>query len=345
MVGQRCWLVLIALLVLAGCGGDETSEELLAAEAETVDSAAVRYGATAVENVRVTPVEIEVPDLPKGWDGIRVATLSDFQLGLWPDNERVAAAAVQRALALKPDLIVLLGDYLAQGDNYAALERVLAPLRGRPVMAILGDEDKLDDPDGTQVDSTELRLVETLRANGITVLRNERGRFVRGGDTAYVAGLDPYVARRPDWRQAQIFGAIPSYGKTPLLLSHMPAIAAVAPERFPVVLAGHSTCSPVEVPGTPRLLWLNTEVLPGATSPASDRLRQIGDNVLFVTCGTGFSFMPARFGGTPEVALVTLRRPAAAEPGDTIQVPNQDSLLDAYLPDPQQDTTGTPSPE
>ena len=295
------------------------------------DSAGPRYGFPAVENLRVVPVEIQVPSLPRGWEGMRIAAISDFQLGLWPENERVAAAAIERALALRPDLVVLLGDYIARGEDFAALGRVLAPLKGRPTFAVLGNEDKLDDPEGTQIDSTALQTIQVLRESGATVLINERARFTRGGATAFVAGLDPYVARRPAWRQAQIYGSIPSAGQTPLVLSHMPAvIAGQLPDQYPVVLAGHSICGPVEVPGTPRLAWLNTDVVPGAASPFTERLRRIDGTTLFVTCGIGYSFLPARFGGTPEVALITLRGVGTVEAADTAGVSSRDSLLNVF---------------
>lgn len=333
---RRALSWIAAALVLSACGANESSAKSSRKAAQPVgDTAGIRYGVTATENVRVVPVELEIPGLPEGWNGMRIAALSDFQLGLWPQNAEVAAAAVRQALALRPDLIVLLGDYIARGSDYATLERVLAPLRGRPVFAVLGNEDQLDDSDGMQIDSLQLRVTEVLRANGIVVLRNERARFVRGDDTAFVAGLEPYFSRRPPWRQSQILSAIPTSGTTPLLLSHMPAAIAatqqMVPGRYPAVVAGHSLCGPVEAPGTPRLVWLNTEVLPGAEAPATDRLRRIGNASLFVTCGVGHSYLPARFGGVPEVALITLRRPGGTEPADTVRGPDPDSLANIYM--------------
>ena len=336
MGSRRRWSLWIAVVVLlGGCRESQGAATRAGGDAPAADTAGIEYGVTATDNIRVVPVEIELRDLPRGWDGMRVAAISDFQLGLWPQNAEVAAAVTQRAVALQPDLVVLLGDYLARGSDFGMLERVLAPLRGRPAFAVLGNADQLDDPEGTQVDSLHLRVVETLRANGIVILRNDRARFVRDGDTAFVAGLEPYFSRRPPWRQSQILAAIPTSGTTPLVLSHMPASVAalqqLVPGRYPAVLAGHSLCGPVEAPGTPRLVWLNTEVLPGAESPETERLRRIGETTLFITCGAGHSYLPARYGGTPEVALITLRRAGGTEPSDTIRGPDPDSLAHVYI--------------
>jgi predicted MPP superfamily phosphohydrolase len=326
--------LLVALAFsLAACrrdaGAAAHEQRLAAADSASTDSL---YGATGSDNVRVVPVEIEVRDLPAGLDGVRIAALSDFELGLWPDNERVAATAVQRAIDAKPDLVVLLGDYVARGGDYGALDRVLAPLRGRQVMAVLGHTDESDDPQAT-TDSLRDRTVQALTRNGVQVLRNSRAPFGRGRDTAYVAGLAPFVARKGEDVQAAIYGGIPGGPHTPLLLTHMAAVAPHVPEgKWPAILAGHAFCGRVEVPGTPRLSWINTEVLPIAKGSPTQRTYRINGNALFITCGLGYSFVPARFGSPPEVALVTLRRVVPVAGPDSAKAAaaaNLDSLADA----------------
>lgn len=326
-------LLLAALAGLAaGCGDRlEEAEATLVEQGPASDSL---YGASTAENLRVVPVEVEVPGLPEGWDGMRVAVLSDFNLGLWADNARVAEAAVRRAVSLRPDLVVLLGDYVARESGLAELPRVLAPLRGITTMAVLGDRDERDPSESQgEPDSTGIRIRQVLQQSGVIVLDNERGRVVRGGDTAYVAGIDPYVARRPEWRQAEIFAGIPRGGSTPLLLSHAPGGVLAAPDStYPLVLAGNTFCGRVEVPGATRLSWVNTTLLPAGRVPGTERLYRVGGNGLFITCGTGYGFVPVRLGAPPEVALVTLRRPVAAEAEASPDSSNAalDSLLQVY---------------
>lgn len=335
----RFALLAFAPLFAAACGGEGGPRGTAAADsAGPADSARTVYGATGADNVRVVPVEIDVLGLPAGWEGMRVAAISDLHLGMWGDNTATARAAVERAIAEKPDLFVLLGDYVARGQDYAALDRVLAPLRGKTVFAVLGNEDMAEDPD--EPDSTAMRTREALRRNGVTLLENRRAPFGRGGDTAYIAGIDPYTARRPEWRRAEIYGGIPGGGRTPLLLSHMPVSAATVPtDKYPAILSGHTFCGPLEVPGTPRLTWLNTEVFPGTPDPGSTRIYRVRGSTLFVTCGVGFGYVPVRFGAPPEVALITLRGVGAAEEQDTAAAPgavNVDSLIQSFTPD----TTG-----
>lgn len=328
--------LLLPVLALAACGREETratgtpAEDSARAARLSQDSL---YGAPAAHNIRVQPVEIEVPGLPRGWDGIRIAAVSDFQLGLWGDNEKVARAALERAVRERPDFVVLLGDYVARGNDYGALDRVLAPLRGYPAFAVLGTADEVETPQGE--DSTRLHVMQAMQRNGVRLLRNNRAPFGRNGDTAYVAGIEPFLARRSDVRQAETFAGIPGGPRTPVLLSHMPAIGPHLPDnKYGAVLSGHTFCGQVEVPGTPRLSWLNTEVYAG-TQPPTRRIYKVHGSTVFATCGVGYSFVPVRFGYPPEVAMVTLRTAidTVRKPGgDTTAArqPNLDSLLQVY---------------
>jgi uncharacterized protein len=279
----------------------EPAEEVAWGPFGTIDEDSL-YGATAVENLRFLPVELELRGVPRGWNGMRIAVLSDFLLGFWPDNARVAETAVRAAVQAEPDLIVLLGDYLGVGGNPAMLDAVLAPLQGRQVLAVLGDRD---------VRSEELAaaIVERMSARGIRVLRNEVVAFERGRDTAYIAGIDPGGALFLPAQQVQLFANLPVGGATPLLLSHLPEVLARLPERrFPAVLAGHTFCGDAEVPGSPRMTTLEEETLPDARVRRTTRLFRRSENTMFVTCGIGYSFVPARFAAPPEIPVVTLVR-------------------------------------
>lgn len=326
MIALRARLLpaLLALLLLAGCGDGQAASETV--RDATDPRAGETYGAPATENVRVVPVVVEIRDLPRGWDGMRIAAISDFKLGRWIDNAEVAEVAIRRAAEARPDLVVLLGDFVDRGDQLGALERALAPLRGRPTFAVLGDGDSREDV-GATPDSAEIRLVAVLQGAGVTLLRNARAPMVRGGDTAFIGGIEPFAVRRPEWRQAEILNSVA--GST-VLLSHMPGILArtgVTQRTFPLVLAGNTGCGQVEPPGVVGLARLQNEILPGALLPGTDRAFRTGESTLLVTCGVGYSYIPVRVGAPPEVLLVTLRRIAPAGEPQTVETLVPDSLL------------------
>jgi predicted MPP superfamily phosphohydrolase len=301
------------------------------------------YGASPVENLRTLPVDLDLLGIPDGWDGMRIAVVSDLQLGLWDGNEAVAEAAVQRAVALRPDLVALLGDFTAAGGDPNRIASVLAPLRGHPTIAVLGDRD-------IRSDSIAALTAATLARDGIRVLRNNAVPWSFGGDTALIGGVDPDLSAQPEGDQEWILSQLGGGARFGLLLTHHPQISARAPkDRFPGILAGGTFCGRVEVPGSPRLSWLAATALPGAAVPGYRRFFRFGKSVMFVTCGTGYGFVPVRFGSVPEVALVTLHSvsggavPAAA----ATRAARADSLsLDTLLRRYQADSSTAPtSPE
>jgi predicted MPP superfamily phosphohydrolase len=343
----RSLFVCAAATLAAACGQGDPAAAGIAGGDTTGPAPQSPYGATGAQIVRVVPVEIEVIGLPEGWNGMRIAALSDFHLSMWPDNANVARAAVERAVAERPDVFVLLGDYVgSRRGDFTALDRVLAPLKGRTVFAVLGNEDMLEDPD--EPDSLAILTRAALARNGVQLLHNARARFIRNNDTAYIAGVDPYIARRPDWRRAEMYGGIPGGGGTPVLLAHMPVAALTVPtDKYPSVISGHTFCGQIEVPGTPRLTWVNTELFPQPPEAATNRIYRVRGSTLFVTCGLGFSFVPVRFGAAPEVAIITLRtvggvqRDTAAAKGGV----NVDSLIQQFTPDSARTETDTAADE
>lgn len=328
MMKRRILLILL-VATAAACGGEAESAPNAGGPTagqplnpwDTIPADSL-YGATPAENLRLTPVELDVLGLPEGWEGIRIAAISDLQLELWSGTPAVARAAIAAAAAARPDLVVLLGDYLGDGTDPTPLRALLTPLQGIPTFAVLGDRD-------VRSDSLAARIVATLTASGVRVLRNEAVVLERGGDTASIAGVDAELLGESTADQAWILSQLGLGRPVGLLISHNPILAARADEdRIPAAVAGGTFCGRVEIPGTPRLSWLNSEGLPGAVVDGAERLYRIGPMVLFVTCGVGYGFVPVRFGYPPEVALITLRGVGGG--GEEEVVAEPDTLLQQF---------------
>lgn len=326
---------LLWTLSLAACGEGAKAERLppaatFAGTVEPWDTLAPDsiYGASPTDNLRTIPVDLDLVRIPASWEGMRIAAVSDLDIGLWRDNARVAAAAIQRAVAARPDLIVLLGDFVTGESEIPALSVALAPLRGHPTLAILGDRD-------AATDSLAAAVTEALRAAGVRVLKDSSVPWVFHGDTAMISGVDPALIGKTeadrDWILSQLGGG----ARQALLLTHQPQVANFAPDgRFPGVLAGNTFCGRVEVPGSPRLSWLTATALPGAAVRGMPRFFRFGESVMFVTCGTGYGFVPVRFGAPPEVALVTLHPvlpPNAAGAADSAAARADSISMDTLL--------------
>lgn len=339
--GWICTLI-TGLLAAAGCGSEAapTDTPVTAApppNSNPLDSIPAEeiYGVSPAVNIRVPEYELEVPGLPAGWSGARFAIISDMQLGLWEGNEEVAAKAVATAIEMNPDVVLLLGDFLARGDDPSAVARVLAPLRGRRTLAVLGDRD-------IRTDSIEDRIRNTLRESGVQVLSNGSASLERGGDEILIAGLDPGIIAKGWGEQQFLVATAGEKGLTPILMTHSPAMVTRAPRnRYPIVVAGGTFCGQVEVSGSPRLSWLRQEALPGGRIEGLDKLFRVMGSTVLVTCGTGYGFVPLRYGAPPEVAMLTIVPLPGVAGIDSGEGALPDSILDRYRVGPA-DTSSAP---
>jgi predicted MPP superfamily phosphohydrolase len=233
--------------------------------------------------------EVVVDRLPAALDGLRVVQLTDLHCGPFVSEQRVAGW-VERANALRGDLVALTGDFIAWGGGYVkAVARALGGLRApRGVFACMGNHDYFGSGAGE-------RLVAALEAQGIEVLRN-RSRALAGGLT--VAGVDDAWSRRFDLRRA-LDGA----GGFTLLLCHDPAaFPRIAAARVPFTLSGHTHAGQFAVPGVAR--WN----LAALITRYSAGLYREADSALYVSSGLGTTGPPLRIGTRAEIAVLTLRQ-------------------------------------
>jgi len=241
------------------------------------------------------------PQVPAAFDGTRIVFLADVHAG-----HLVSSAHVNRildaALALKPDIIVLGGDYVEDRREgaeifYPAASRLTAPLG---VYAVLGNHDAFGY--GTQT------AIEGLAADKIKLLDNTSTVIARNGSTITLSGIE-------DWGTGHANVASAAAGVSPqqfaVLVSHNPdALAEQLPASsgvYDLALAGHLHGGQVTLFG----LWA-----PLIPSEFGNRYRtgwhDIAGTPTLVTNGTGVAWMPPRFFAPPQVHLITLRHADAA---------------------------------
>src|SRR5258708_22429714 len=154
---------------------------------------------------------IRLPCLTPALDGLRMALMSDHHLFPFTPRE-LLERATEQANALRPDLILLAGDYV-----YTDIEsiRELAPILGRlnakyGVFAILGNYDCLRQPD---------LIRAQLAAQSIEVLVNRGLHVGPSAGRLFLAGLDSIWRGAPDPIRA--FAGY-RQGDIPLALVHEP---------------------------------------------------------------------------------------------------------------------------
>jgi uncharacterized protein len=248
--------------------------------------------------LRLAEREVEIPRLPRELDGLRIAHLSDFHLGMPSRGERAVARAVEWAAAQQPDLVCITGDLLSRPR---AERRLLALLAQLPhPYAVLGNHDFAVSRDPF---SKPARLLAFEHGK---LLLDERIEVTVRTRRVELAGVDPR-----SWLVKRRSGLGQSDADLRILLCHFPrSLDTVERNRFDLILAGHMHAGQIVIPyGRGRLMLAHPR------ARYSRGFYRRDDTVMHVSPGLGTSFVPLRFCARPEATMLTLRMPRAAGPG------------------------------
>ncbi len=256
----------------------------------------------------VTPYRLRPPRWPALAKPLRMAVIADVHAcEPWMPISRIAEI-VDTTNALKPDITVLLGDYV-KGINGFGTQRInmneWSPVLGRlraplGVYAILGNHD-------WWWNSSPVRGV--LQSNGIPVLENDvRLIEPKDGPKFWLAGLGDQLAHPLGGHKYKGVDDLPKTlaqitdDTTPaILLAHEPDIFPRVPERFSLTLSGHTHGGQVRLP------LLGRPIVPSGYGQryAYGHIVENGRH-LIVSGGLGVSNLPVRFGVPPEIVLIEL---------------------------------------
>lgn len=250
----------------------------------------------------VERVDLPLPGLPPSLFGFRLVHMSDFHLHPYTKIDLVRRA-VARANALRPDAVVLTGDYVLEEATAVwelgpALARLQAP---HGVFAVLGNHDVARGP---------ATIRAGLAAAGITVLDNAHRVLAVGEGRLVIAGVENPGFGRPDL-DAALAGAPPHAPR--ILLAHEPDFADIFMRegRVQVQLSGHTHGGQIRLPGRGPL------VLPTNGRKYHSGLYRLGDGWVYTTRGVGVNGIPLRINCPPEITLLTLRAADPANPPST----------------------------
>jgi predicted MPP superfamily phosphohydrolase len=231
-------------------------------------------------------------------DGFTVALLSDFHYDPY-FSVHPLRAAIPLVNQIRPDLIVLTGDFVSVptiGDAKKAalaaepcvrlLREMTAP---HGLWAVLGNHDEDTDP---------AHIAAALEAENIHVLANHAHAIERDGARIWLAGVNDVFTRTAD--VPQTLRGVPA-DEAVILMVHEPDFADVAC-RYPVdlQLSGHSHGGQIRIPLLPPLY------LPSLAKKYVLGTYQVGPMTLYTNAGLGTVLVPMRLNCPPEIALLTL---------------------------------------
>ncbi len=231
-----------------------------------------------------------MPGLPPELDGLRIAHLSDFHLGVPSRGAHACTRAVDWVAQRRPDLTVVTGDLLSRPAGHDRLLALLGRL-DRPYV-VLGNHDFADsrDPFSKDAGISELANGTLLFDDSVaTELRNRR---------VELAGVDPRT-----WMAGRLREFGDSDAELRILLCHFPRVLdRLPPGRFHLVLSGHIHAGQIVVPyGFGRLNLAHPR------ARFASGIYRRGDTVMHVSPGLGTTFVPFRLFARPEATELTLR--------------------------------------
>jgi predicted MPP superfamily phosphohydrolase len=199
--------------------------------------------------LRKRVVEVELEGIPRELDGLRIAHLSDFHLGMPSRGERAGEEAVAWVAERRPELVCVTGDLVSRRRGVPLLRRLLGQLGSSFV--VLGNHDFADsrDPFSERIDPAVFEELE-----GVTVLRDDDVMVELRGKRVQLVGVEPGDYARREARPQRLAD---TEADLRILLCHFPGIVRRLPAgAFHLVLAGHLHAGQIVLPLPRRKLRL-----------------------------------------------------------------------------------------
>ena len=273
---------------------------ILLALCAAILAALLVWGAWESTALVLTRYTVQSQELPKAFDGFRIAQVSDLHnTEFGKDNEKLLAMLREA----QPDIIAITGDlYDSRNTNISiALAFAEQAMEIAPCYYVTGNHENRSEEDYAQLKTGLLEL-------GVVVLENEKVELHRDGASITICGIMDPSFEADYWRvmEEDVLNEhlpnLQSEGFT-VLLSHRPEhMELYVRYGFDLALTGHVHGGQVRLP------WIGGLYGPGqGMFPKYDAgLFAEGDTQMVVSRGIGNSVIPLRFNNRPEVVLITL---------------------------------------
>ena len=232
----------------------------------------------------ITEVDASSKNLPAGFDGFRIALITDLHGRSFGKNND---ALVEKTRQAKPDLIALAGDIADETSDLEELAALLPRLAAiAPCCYVTGNHE-------WRMENRKewFRLLERC---GITRLENEFVTLSHG----------PRDQKTPEALLGEIHAENPD-AYTIVLCHRNDQLERMARLSADLVLSGHAHGGVVRLPFVGAIFGTHYEFFPDYTAG----LYTLGRTSLVVSRGLGGSRrIPVRIGNRPEIPVITLRR-------------------------------------
>jgi len=239
--------------------------------------------------------KLPIKALPSSLAGQRLVQISDLHVGPVVDPAYLETA-LARVAALKPEIVVITGDFVTCDTPERVKQAVQAiakqPLGSKATLAVLGNHDY-----GESFRQQELAddLAQRLADAGVSLLRNNSANV----EGLSVTGLDDLWS--PRFRPSEMKSVLAS-DRPALVLAHNPDACdlPVWGDYDGWVLSGHTHGGQCRVPGiTPPVLPVRNKRY------VSGEYQLAGNRRLYINRGLGY-LRRVRFAARPEITVFEL---------------------------------------
>ncbi|PST84083.1 metallophosphatase [Pedobacter yulinensis] len=262
---------------------------------------------------RVRRQKLVLPNLPKAFDGIKMAQISDIHSGSFY-NRKAVQGGIDLLLSEKPDFVFFTGDLVnnlasEMRDYQDIFAKVKAPLG---VYSSLGNHDYGDYYFGRNPSAARTKNLNDLKAvhkvMGYDLLMNEHRRLKVDGEEIGILGIENWgMGRFPKYGRLDL--AVKDTDDLPvkLLLSHDPSHwRGEVLEKYPQIdamFSGHTHGMQFGV-RLDQFQWSPVQYIYKEWAGLYQEKRQ----QLYVNVGYGFLGYPGRVGMLPEITIFELKQ-------------------------------------
>lgn len=262
---------------------------------------------------QIKRVKLVLPNLPKSFDGIKLAQISDIHSGSFY-NKTAVKGGVDLLMGEKPDFVFFTGDLVnnltsEMKDYQDIFSKVKAPLG---VYSTLGNHDYGEYFFGKGVSAAKTKNLQDMLAThknmGFDLLMNENRRIKVDGEEIGILGVENWgMGRFPKYGKMELASLDTTDLPVKLLLSHDPSHwRGEILEKYPdvdVTFSGHTHGMQFGV-RLDEFQWSPVQYIYNEWAGLYQQRQQ----QLYVNVGYGFLGYPGRVGMLPEITIFELRR-------------------------------------
>lgn len=280
--------------------------------AGAVPAATLSFGVlSGAYDYRVRRKTIAIQNLPKAFDGIRIAQLSDIHSGSF-FNKTAVQGGVDLMLAEKPDVFLFTGDLVNNEskevtDYLNIFEKAKAPLGS---YSVLGNHDYGDYKQWSSMDAKRKNLDDLIASHkqmGWDILLNEHRYLNVDGERLALVGVENWGDR-----------GFAKYGQLDVAMENVEADAKILlshdPSHWDAQVRKDYADIDLTLSGHTHGMQFGVEIGDFRWSPSQYIYKQWadlyteGNQHLYVNRGFGFIGYPGRIGILPEITILELKK-------------------------------------